>query len=67
MSNIAELEKEWTDLVIEKEKLGLTYNQKVEELLKDLKATTGSELNVLDQKIKEVQVKLKELTGIEKE
>lgn len=67
MSNIAELEKEWTDLVIEKEKLGLTYNQKVEELLKDLKASTGNELNLLEEKIKEVQVKLTELTGIQKE
>ena len=67
MSNIAELEKEWIDLVIEKEKLGLSYNEKVEELLQDLKASTGSELNVLEEKIKEVQAKLTELTGIQKE
>lgn len=67
MSNIAELEKEWIDLVIEKEKLGLTYNEKAEQLLQDLKASTGSELNVLEEKIKEVQAKLTELTGIQKE
>ena len=67
MSNIAELEKEWIDLVIEKEKLGLTYNDKAEQLLQDLKASTGSELNVLEEKIKEVQAKLTELTGIQKE